>query len=106
MIMETKDTSNQVLTKEKEEMTNNDIDDLVDKVYKKFMSVNALEEAKEDKDHQLTNLMLQVQDFATVVECDNAMHAVDIEWVLNVWCLWSVMAHSIKGLDKYDIQLP
>ncbi|PLW06155.1 hypothetical protein PCANC_26172 [Puccinia coronata f. sp. avenae] len=106
MIMATKETSNRILTEEKEEMTPGDIDDLVDKVYEKFMSVNALEKAKEDKDHRLTNLMLQVRDFATVVECDNAMRTGEIGRVLSMWRLWSVMAHSIKGLNKYGIQLP
>ncbi|PLW16155.1 hypothetical protein PCASD_15855 [Puccinia coronata f. sp. avenae] len=106
MIMATKETSNRILTEEKEEMTPGDIDDLVDKVYEKFMSVNALEKAKEDKDHRLMNLMLQVRDFATVVECDNAMRTGDIGRVLSMWRLWSVMAHSIKGLNKYGIQLP
>jgi hypothetical protein len=49
---------------------------------------------------KLKNILLQLQDFATVVEADQSMKAG------NIWCCWSVMAQGIKGLTHYSIHLP
>jgi hypothetical protein len=62
---------------------------------------------KEDSPNaKQANLLLQLRDFATVIEANQAMKAGDIGRLLNIWRMWLMMAQGIKGLDKYAIHLP
>jgi hypothetical protein len=69
----------------------------------------ALEDATSDPPKtspQLSNLLLQLQDFSEVVEANQAMQAGDIGRMLNMWKMWSVMSQGLKGLNSYSSYLP
>lgn len=76
-----------------------DISDVVGKCYVFFSCV--LTNAKENKIKNLTNLILQLLDFAKVVECDRDMKSGHIGHVLAMWKCWCLMAQALKGLHQY-----
>ncbi|OAV95520.1 hypothetical protein PTTG_08518 [Puccinia triticina 1-1 BBBD Race 1] len=85
---------------------------VIDKCYEQLFSPKARRDAeeeankKESPNPKLSNLLLRLHHFATVIEADRAMKSGDIGRLLNIWRMWSVMAQGIKGLNKYAIHLP
>lgn len=94
------------LPAEKIPMRSNDILTIIDTCYNKYLSPQALAQAKTSKAPCLANMLLRLRDFSSIVECNRSMKAGDIERLLNVWERWSVMAHGIQGLTNYAIDLP
>ncbi|OAV86984.1 hypothetical protein PTTG_29630 [Puccinia triticina 1-1 BBBD Race 1] len=92
--------------KEKLFMKASDIVSIIDSVYEKFISPQALSKAKNPKAPCLTNMLLLLRDFSSIVECSRAMKAGNIRCVLNIWKRWLVMAMGIQGLTSYAIDLP
>ena len=54
---------------------------------------NPLYELKKKDNTKLTNLLLQLRDFATVIECNQAIQQGDMGRVLQMWCRWCVTWH-------------
>jgi hypothetical protein len=97
---------NNSFPKEKIWMKGKDILAIINKCYDKYLSPQAREDATNPKAPFLSNMLLRLRDFATVVECKHAMSAGDIGRVLNIWKRWSVMAQGIPGLTNCAIDLP
>ncbi|POW12630.1 hypothetical protein PSTT_04206 [Puccinia striiformis] len=55
---------------------------------------------------KLSNLLVRLHDFSTVVEANRAMKNGDIGHLINVWRMWSVMTQSLPGLTHYSAYLP
>ncbi|PLW30787.1 hypothetical protein PCANC_23879 [Puccinia coronata f. sp. avenae] len=55
---------------------------------------------------QLSNFLIRLQEFSTVVEANRAMKAGDIGRLMNVWKMWLVMSQGLKGLNNYSSYLP
>jgi hypothetical protein len=55
---------------------------------------------------QLSNTLIQLQEFSTVVEANQAMKAGNIGSLLNIWKLWLVLSQGLKGLHNYLSYLP
>ncbi|KAA1117752.1 hypothetical protein PGT21_022293 [Puccinia graminis f. sp. tritici] len=94
------------LTEELTPMSSSRIQDVVEETYSRFFSAQAKLDATLQPSPKLSNLILRLADFATVVEGDAAMKAGDIGRVMNVWKRWAVLAQGIKKLTQYSIQLP
>ncbi|OAV93802.1 hypothetical protein PTTG_27164 [Puccinia triticina 1-1 BBBD Race 1] len=92
--------------KEKLSMKAQDIIRIIDSVYNKFLSPQALLKSKDPKAPCLANMLLRLRDFSTIVECNRAMKGGDIGRVMNIWKQWWVMARGIQGLTNYAIDLP
>ncbi|KAI7949862.1 hypothetical protein MJO28_008683 [Puccinia striiformis f. sp. tritici] len=60
------------------------------------------------RNHQskLSNLLVRLHEFSTVIEANRAMKDGDIGRLINVWRMWSVMAQSLPGLTHYAAYLP
>jgi hypothetical protein len=76
----------------KVQMKSKDILVIIESVYNKFLSPEVLSKAKNPKAPCLENMLLCLQDFSSIVECNFGMEAGDIGRVLNIWRRWSVMA--------------
>ncbi|KAA1126493.1 hypothetical protein PGTUg99_021912 [Puccinia graminis f. sp. tritici] len=94
------------LTKELPKISSLRIKQIVDETYKRFFSIEAKRNATIHTSLKLSNLLLRLSDFATVVEGNSAMKSGDIGRLMNVWKRWSVIAQGIKKLTQYSIQLP
>lgn len=94
------------LPNDKISMKSNDILAIINTVYDKYFSPQAVEQAKNPKAPCLSNMILRLRDFSSIVECNCSMKAGDIGRLLNVWKRWSVMAQGIQGLKNYAINLP
>ncbi|OAV89971.1 hypothetical protein PTTG_07503 [Puccinia triticina 1-1 BBBD Race 1] len=90
----------------KRPMRTADIEEIIELCHLQFFSPKAMREAQASKNQKLINLMLRLQDFASVVECDWATRAGDVGRLLNVWRRWAVMAQGMPGLTQYAIHLP
>ncbi|OAV99080.1 hypothetical protein PTTG_25447 [Puccinia triticina 1-1 BBBD Race 1] len=80
--------------------------EVIDQTYKQFFSIEAKHDAKLHSSPKLSNLILRLSDFATVVKGNSAMKAGDIGQIMNVWKRWAVLAQGTKKLTNYSIQLP
>jgi hypothetical protein len=49
---------------------------------------------------QLSNFLIRLQEFSTVVEANRAMKAGNIGRLMNVWKMWLVMSQGLKGLNR------
>ncbi|KAH9452618.1 hypothetical protein Pst134EB_016574 [Puccinia striiformis f. sp. tritici] len=63
------------------------------------------EKANDSPVPRLKNLILRLQDFASIVECDQAMQAGDIGRVINMWICWLVMANGMSELKNYTTNM-
>ncbi|POW14648.1 hypothetical protein PSTT_02771 [Puccinia striiformis] len=79
---------------------------IVDECYERFCSVEARDSAAARKCPKLSNTLIQLHDFSSVVECKRAMKCGDIGRLMMVWKKWSVMVQSIAGITKYSSYLP
>ncbi|EHS63592.1 uncharacterized protein PGTG_20686 [Puccinia graminis f. sp. tritici CRL 75-36-700-3] len=71
------------------------------------MSEKEAEEVrKRHSQSKLSNLLVRLHEFSTVVEADRAMKAGDIGRLINIWRMWSVMSQSLPGLTHYATYLP
>ncbi|KAI7966333.1 hypothetical protein MJO29_002081 [Puccinia striiformis f. sp. tritici] len=82
------------------------IKETIEKTYEEFFTATAKDTASNRTSPELSNLMLCVSDFATIVEGNTAIKSGDIGCLMNVWKRWSVLAQGIKKLTQYSIQLP
>ncbi|PLW10604.1 hypothetical protein PCANC_23141 [Puccinia coronata f. sp. avenae] len=53
---------------------------------------------KQSKSANLSNLLLRLSDFATIIEGNRAMKAGDIGRLMNMWKSWSVIANGVPNL--------
>ncbi|KAG0141163.1 hypothetical protein CROQUDRAFT_15295, partial [Cronartium quercuum f. sp. fusiforme G11] len=68
---------------------------LIDEVYDKDFISESICNAEETKDHAIQNLWLRLQDFATTIEAEHAMHAEDIGHLMVMWKRWAILAQGI-----------
>ncbi|POW01076.1 hypothetical protein PSHT_12688 [Puccinia striiformis] len=61
---------------------------------------------KRHKQSKLSNLLVRLHEFSTVVEANRAMKQGDIGRLINIWRMWSVMSQSLPGLTHYATYLP
>ena len=87
-------------------MPSTEIQQIINKTYSRFFSPEALCDAANLVSPQLSNTMLRLANFSTIVEGNAAMKSGDIGHVMNVWKRWAVIAQGIKSLTQYSIQLP
>jgi hypothetical protein len=55
---------------------------------------------------KLSNLLVRLHEFSTVVEANRAMKSGDMGRLINIWRMWSVMSQSLPGLTHYATYLP
>ncbi|KAA1072343.1 hypothetical protein PGT21_032924 [Puccinia graminis f. sp. tritici] len=81
---------------------------IVNECYERFLSPQARSAAaaKGPSHHKLSNTLVQLHDFSTVVKAKRAMKAGDIGRLLLVWKKWSLMSQALKGLTNYSSYLP
>lgn len=94
------------MLEEKLDLSLEEFNRIVDTTFDNFCSATALKTAKSDDDEQKVQLLLQIRDFSTVVEANQAMHAGDIGRLMLVWKKWGVMLQGMKGLTHYSNYLP
>ncbi|POW07635.1 hypothetical protein PSHT_09895 [Puccinia striiformis] len=99
-------TTKDPVPKELPQLSSQVIHNTIEKTYEQFFTATAQETASNRTSPKLSNLMLRLSNFATIVEGNTAMKCGDIGRLMNVWKRWSVMAQGIKKLTQYSIQLP
>ncbi|EFP76793.2 uncharacterized protein PGTG_02254 [Puccinia graminis f. sp. tritici CRL 75-36-700-3] len=55
---------------------------------------------------KLSNTLLQLHDFSTVVEAKRSMRAGDVGRLLLIWKKWSLMSQALRGITNYSSYLP
>ncbi|KAI7967511.1 hypothetical protein MJO29_000788 [Puccinia striiformis f. sp. tritici] len=95
-----------ISTEEKIMRPSSELVQVIDDCYERFFSPDSRRKALLEKNTKKYNLIVRLRDFATVVECNNAMRAGDVGRLLNIWCRWTIMAQGITGLTNYGIHLP
>ncbi|KAA1124263.1 hypothetical protein PGTUg99_020108 [Puccinia graminis f. sp. tritici] len=55
---------------------------------------------------KLSNTLLQLHDFSTVVEAKRSMKAGDVGRLMLIWKKWSIMTQAMKGITNYSSYLP
>ncbi|KAI7958063.1 hypothetical protein MJO29_006280 [Puccinia striiformis f. sp. tritici] len=94
-------------TKELPLLPSERIRDIVDQTYLRFFSPQAKASAADDgRSKKVSNLILRLSDFATVVEGNSAMKVGDVGRLMNVWKRWTVISQGLTTLTQYSIQLP
>ncbi|KAH9822991.1 hypothetical protein DFH28DRAFT_1118339 [Melampsora americana] len=88
------------------DMTPEAFESTVENVFMTFLSGHAMQEARRNNDKKRIQLLLRMQDFATVVEANRAMSDRNIGRLLLMWKKWSVMSQGLKGLTHYSCYLP
>ncbi|KAH9452208.1 hypothetical protein Pst134EB_016164 [Puccinia striiformis f. sp. tritici] len=78
----------------------------IEKCHEAYCSPAARRKAAQLKCPKLSNLLIRIKDFSTVVEANRAMKAGDIGRLLRVWKMWSIMTQSLPGLTHYLAYLP
>ncbi|KAI7934321.1 hypothetical protein MJO28_017167 [Puccinia striiformis f. sp. tritici] len=73
---------------------------------RKLNEAEADEVRKRHSQSKLSNLLVRLHEFSTVVEADRAMKDGDIGRLINIWRMWSVMSQSLPGLTHYSTYLP
>ncbi|EFP91557.1 uncharacterized protein PGTG_17611 [Puccinia graminis f. sp. tritici CRL 75-36-700-3] len=79
---------------------------IVDTCYKRFCSPEARSAADLVSNPKLSNTMIMLHDFSSVVEAKRAMQAGDIGRLMMVWKKWCIMTQGLKGLTNYSSYLP
>ncbi|POW19989.1 hypothetical protein PSHT_04139 [Puccinia striiformis] len=83
------------------------INEIVDQTYNRFFTPEAKASAAANPgSKKLSNLLLRLSDFATVVEGNSAMKVGDVGRLMNVWKRWAVISQGLTTLTQYSIQLP
>ncbi|KAA1137119.1 hypothetical protein PGTUg99_013686 [Puccinia graminis f. sp. tritici] len=75
---------------------------IVDACYKQFCSPEARSAAARDANPKLSNTLIMLHDFSSVVEAKRAMQAGDIGRLMIVWKKWCIMTQGLKGLTNYS----
>ncbi|PLW41572.1 hypothetical protein PCANC_17426 [Puccinia coronata f. sp. avenae] len=99
-------TEKDSITEELPKLTSKKVSDTIKKTYIQFFSPESKAKAASNSSPKLSNLILRLSDFATIVEGNLAMKCGDIGRVMNIWKRWAIIAQGIKKLTQYSIQLP
>ncbi|KAA1093440.1 hypothetical protein PGTUg99_015409 [Puccinia graminis f. sp. tritici] len=79
---------------------------IVEACYERFFSTQARSNAASQSCPKLSNTLLKLHDFSTVVEAKRSMKAGDVGRLLLIWKKWSLMAQSLPGITNYSSYLP
>ncbi|POW10956.1 hypothetical protein PSTT_05602 [Puccinia striiformis] len=79
---------------------------IVEECYETYFTPKARSNAASKDSPKLSNTLLQLHDFSTVVEAKRAMKAGDIGRVMIVWKKWCLMAQALSGITNYSSYLP
>ncbi|KAA1128735.1 hypothetical protein PGTUg99_007731 [Puccinia graminis f. sp. tritici] len=83
-------------------------DGIVNECYERFFSPQArLAASAQGASHQkLSNTLVLLHDFSTVVEAKRSMKAGDVGRLILIWKKWSLMSQALKGITNYSSYLP
>jgi hypothetical protein len=98
-------TKNQVVSEELPKLPSAKLAEYIQATFDRFFTPQAKKTAAETSP-KLSNLILHLLDFATVVEGNTAMKGGYIGRLMNVWKQWAVISQGIKSLTQYSIHLP
>ncbi|PLW29387.1 hypothetical protein PCASD_21343 [Puccinia coronata f. sp. avenae] len=98
-------TENQVVSEELPKLPSAKLAEYIQATFDRFFTPQAKKTAAETS-LKLSNLILRLSDFATVVEGNAAMKGGNIGRLMNVWKRWAVISQGIKSLTQYSIHLP
>ncbi|KNF05647.1 hypothetical protein PSTG_01050 [Puccinia striiformis f. sp. tritici PST-78] len=79
---------------------------VVNECYERFCSPEARRKAANLECPKLSNTLIQLHDFSSVVEAKRSMRAGDIGRLTNVWKKWCLMTQGLTGLTNYLSYLP
>ncbi|KAI7942010.1 hypothetical protein MJO28_012037 [Puccinia striiformis f. sp. tritici] len=96
-------TTKDPVPKELPQLSSQVIHNTIEKTYEQFFTATAQETASNRTSPKLSNLMLRLSNFATIVEGNTAMKCGDIGRLMNVWKRWSVMAQAPSGRHKHFV---
>jgi hypothetical protein len=102
-----------ILGKDKDCLGNNlinmnagEITRLVEETYETFCTIDARESERASKFTAYGNMLLRIQDFATIVEAVRAMKAGDPGRLMYMWERWAFMTQALPKLPHYSKHLP
>ncbi|KNF03213.1 hypothetical protein PSTG_03478 [Puccinia striiformis f. sp. tritici PST-78] len=79
---------------------------IINQCYTRFCSPEARSLAAKQKSSKLSNTLVQLHDFSSVVEAKRLMKAGDVGRLMHVWKKWSLMTQGLTGLTNYSSYLP
>ena len=79
---------------------------LVDECFNCFFLAEAHKKAAQQSLPKLSNTLLLVRNFSTVVKAKQSMKAGDIGRLMLIWKRWCFMCQAIKGITNYSTYLP
>ncbi|POW23086.1 hypothetical protein PSHT_00587 [Puccinia striiformis] len=79
---------------------------IVNECYERFCSPHARRTAAQANYPQLSNTLIMLHDFSSVVEAKRSMKAGDVGRLMNVWKKWCLMTQGLTGLTNYSSYLP
>lgn len=84
--------------KDQVKMTPERMKSVINQTYDWFVGPRAIQSAEDAGDQKHVRFLLQLQDFATIVEANQAMSSGDVGCMIQIWKHWSVMAHGMNCL--------
>ncbi|POW07051.1 hypothetical protein PSTT_08563 [Puccinia striiformis] len=97
---------NEVLSEERVTLPTTRWNSIVNECYERFCSPQARRVAAEADCPKLSNTLIQLHDFSSVVEAKRSMKAGDIGRLMNVWKKWCLMSQGLTSLTNYSSYLP
>ncbi|EFP85455.2 uncharacterized protein PGTG_11811 [Puccinia graminis f. sp. tritici CRL 75-36-700-3] len=79
---------------------------IINECYDRFCSPLSRSTAAAMDCPKLSNNLIQLHDFSTVVEAKRSMKAGDVGRLILIWKKWSLMAQALTGLTNYSSYLP
>ena len=92
---------------ERQIISNSQWNNIIEVCYSQFFSPQArAEAAKHKSSSRLSNTLIMLHDFSTIVEAKRSMSAGDVGRLMIVWKKWSLMSQSLPGITNYSSYLP
>ena len=80
---------------------------VIEECYSRFFSPQARSQASANPTAlRLSNTLILLHDFSSVVEAKRSMKAGDVGRLILVWKKWSLMSQALKGITNYSSYLP
>ncbi|KAI7949243.1 hypothetical protein MJO28_008064 [Puccinia striiformis f. sp. tritici] len=79
---------------------------IINECYEQFCTPAARTLAARKDCARLSNTLLLLHDFSSVVEAQRSMKAGDVGRLMSVWKKWSLMTQALTGLTNYSSYLP
>ncbi|POW15911.1 hypothetical protein PSTT_01799 [Puccinia striiformis] len=98
--------NNEILGDERVTLSTERWNAVVEDCYERFCSPHARREAAKAACPKLSNTLVQLHDFSSVVEAKRSMKSGDVGRLMNVWKKWCLMTQGLTGLTNYSSYLP